>query len=335
MNCRRDKRSAIKIKSPINNIHEKFVVVKGENKKTVDLTDLRNRIKRLKLASHIEIRKIGGQTKEDFELLKSHIGLLYDTPEYKILFEEVKKVFGDLKEANLKPNTVGAYCAGCILTNPERGCTTICNGAMPRPRTENGWEFCNYPVIWATFESGKYKFTNMNNKKGEKECVIYMEAPQTFGFSQEEKNYLKGLGIVNVQLIHAPLDGREYKEISKDFIDLDKLPVRQPTPVPTPIPEIKKSQKSPISEKTVQNPVQAKPQSPIQAQIQANAQIPPVQQPPVQQPPVQQPTQNLPVSQNTQVQIQSKSTKNNNSFYLMLFVIILLIGLFFFLSRQK
>jgi len=237
---RRDKRSGIKITSTDKVKHDTLSVTKGSNTETVDLTDLRLRIKRLRQNHESEIKKLSGKLKEDFEVLKSHVGLLYDTEEYKVLFEEVKKVFSDLK--NLKPNTVGAYCAGCL--NQGKGCTLICNGAMPVPKTENGWEFCNYPIIWAIFQNGNYKFSSMN-KNGGTNCVIYMESPETLGFSQEEKNQLKNLGFVNAQLFHAPLDGKEYKIVSKDFVPIDTLPLRGKNSIPFVVPSPPK-QKSPV-----------------------------------------------------------------------------------------
>jgi len=238
---RREKRSGIKIKSCDKIKHDILSVTKGSGTESVDLTDLRLRIKRLRQNSDVEIKKLSGKLKEDYEVLKSHVGLLYDTEEYKILFEEVKKVFSNLKD--LKPNTIGAYCAGCLENKGK--CTVICNGAMPMPKTENGWEFCNYPVVWAIFQNGNYKFSSMN-KNGGTNCVIYMESAETYGFSLEEKKSLKELGFVNAQLFHAPLDGKEYKIISKDFVSIDSLPVRTKNSVPFRVPSPPKSPTGPV-----------------------------------------------------------------------------------------
>ena len=230
MSYRRDKRSAIKFQVTRELVasDDTLVVMKGSKTKSVDLNDLRQRLKRLKQVSGQLTGKLTGQLKEDFDTLKGYVSTLYENPEYKVMFEEVKKQFIDLK--NPKVGTVGAYFAGCLITT-EKGCSLLCNGAMPKPRSENGFEFCNYPVVWATFKNGKYDFTVMN-RNGGKDCVIYMESPQAYGFSNDEKKQLRGLGFVKAQMIHAPLDGKsDYKHISQEFIDLERLPGRGLTPI--------------------------------------------------------------------------------------------------------
>lgn len=205
---------------------QRIVVSKGDVTKTIDLSDLRELLKRLKTNKNLQVSKISGSIKEDYKTLVSHVTVLYDTDEYKVLFDEVKNIFNDVNEKNIKPGTIGAYCAGCIL-NADKGCSVLCNGALPKPKTEDSLEYCDYPVIWAKYENGKYTFTGMN-KSPKNEVMIYLEATSPFAFSQEEKQELKRLGFSKVKLVHSPMDGNTHKEITGEFIEIDKLELRVP-----------------------------------------------------------------------------------------------------------
>lgn len=229
-------------------VPERIVVTKGGIVKTIDLTDLRSRIKRLRQNHNLEVKSLTGKLADDYNTLLSHITLLYDTPEYTTLFKEVKKVFEDVKEPN--PGTIGAYCAGCLNQPDQKACSVICtgvsqNGPLPRPKSENGLQFCDYPVFWGVFSNGGYKFTDMNVKKEKTDAIVYLEAPLVHGFNQEEKNYFKKAGIHRVQLIHTPTDGKEYKEINQGFIEIDRLPERTviATNKPAPVASVVESEK--------------------------------------------------------------------------------------------
>src|SRR5689334_2458899 len=102
---------------------ERIVVTKGGIIKTIDLTDLRSRIKRLRQNHNLEVKSLTGKLADDYNTLLSHITLLYDTNEYNTLFKEVKKVFEDVKDPN--PGTIGAYCAGCLNHPEKKACSVI------------------------------------------------------------------------------------------------------------------------------------------------------------------------------------------------------------------
>lgn len=252
---------------------EKLVVLKGETEKTVDLTELRKRLKRLRMHQSSNVNKLPPQIKEDYEVMKNHVSVLYETKEYKTLYDEVKNTFSDLKVENLKLGTVGAYFAGCLipLENGDKSCSALCNGSMPRPKSRDGWSFCNYPVVWASFKNGKYEFTVLNSQPG-KDCVVYMESPQIYGFDNEEKNHLRSLGYERIQMIHAPLDSNlEYKNINSEFIELNRLPNRLITPArgsiftPKPTP-MRSLANTPVKLNNSDNILRATKQSPSQSQ---------------------------------------------------------------------
>lgn len=227
------KRSGIKLgsyldkkdsKTLVRNFGEKIIVTKGENVSFVDLTDLRNRLKRLR-ANHSKVVKgLTGQILDDYTTLVSHVSLLYDTEEYTYLYKEVKKVFEDLKD--FKAGTIGAYCAGCLMTNPLKGCSVICSTSLPRPKSEEGWACIEHPIFWAKFDGNKYVITRVNEIMGKSEGIIYMETSNIYGFSEEEKNFLKKLGLSKVSLTHYSEEGKELKELIPGFINVDALPVR-------------------------------------------------------------------------------------------------------------
>jgi hypothetical protein len=233
---------------------DRIVVSKGGVVKTIDLSDLRNRIKRLRQNYNLEVRNLTGKLADDYSTLLAHVTLLYDTNEYNVLYNEIKKIFGDVVDP--ADGTIGAYCAKCLNVD-GRSCSVICSGVsaaspIPKPKSENGLQFCENSVLWASFVDGGYKFTDMNQKENKKDTVIYLESPVIHGINQEERNYLKSLGVERVQLIHIPPDGKEYREINNGFLELEKLPPRNAIVTP------KNTEPKQVSKETT--PVEAKPE---------------------------------------------------------------------------
>jgi len=201
-----------------------IVVTKGDIVKNIDLSELQALLNRLKNNRALHVQKLNGKNKEDYETLLSHVNMLYNTDEYKVLYDEVSKVFSDIPERQLRPGTVGAYCAGCILKNPEKGCSILCNGSLPRPKNTEGLKYCDYPAFWASFDKGKYEFKGLN-KHNKNEAIIYLESPMPYALSHAEKANLANLGITKVKLVHSPI-GEEYKELSTEFLDLNSIETR-------------------------------------------------------------------------------------------------------------
>lgn len=212
----------------------KISVAKGHDSYSVDLTDFRNRIGRLYKNHSLEVKNISGTIKQDYEILVEHVKNLKDTDAYQKLFEEVKKLFGQLDTAKIKKGTIGSYCAGCILAK-DKSCPIVCEDSMPLPK-ENGWQFCSHRILWLKFENGKYIFSELNSAKTDA-AVIYVQHPQVYGFTYDEKAKLRSMGLLKAQIIHAPLSNGEFREIIPEFTEIDKLPNRDGGQPVAPVPK--------------------------------------------------------------------------------------------------
>src|SRR5437016_1811406 len=102
---------------------------KGHKEIKIDLDQIRSVLKYLRNHQDQPIRSLQGEIQEKFHYLMNNMTLLYDTDHYSALFDEVKRVFGDLD--NPTPGTIGGFCGGCINGSP---CSPACITSMPQPK---------------------------------------------------------------------------------------------------------------------------------------------------------------------------------------------------------
>jgi len=214
----------------------------------INLEDIRNRLQRLRLISNDLIKNLSGGNQDDFRALVRYTQLLYDTPAYKILYDQVKQYFGDLN--TIQPGTVGAYFAGCLVKTSFAempGCSVICAGSMPPPpqSTEDVGisplgsqgqgpdilgNFCQYSVIWGIYDGNNYQFTTLHEAPNKDDVIVFVDtsgAGNTFpGFTDDEKVLLSKFGAKRVNLIRYSKDSQNYTEILGGFVPLDKVPAR-------------------------------------------------------------------------------------------------------------
>ncbi len=91
----------------------------------------------------------------------------------KLFYKRVKKEYGQLK--SVYPGTVGAYMAGCMVSNSFSdtipGCAISCAQSIPRPKDDKSFRHCKNPVIRGNYDGYKYHFTiyrkgnNVENQK--------------------------------------------------------------------------------------------------------------------------------------------------------------------------
>ena len=93
-------------------------VEKGhKNTLKLDLEKIDDLCKKFREKKDLKIRKLSGSDKEDFDEMVSYVHLLHGSSHYSHLYERVKKHFKNV--ASVKPGTVGAYFAGCMVTVKE------------------------------------------------------------------------------------------------------------------------------------------------------------------------------------------------------------------------
>jgi hypothetical protein len=219
----------------------------------INLDDIRNRLQRLRLVANDPIKNLSGSNQDDFRALVRYTQLLYDTPAYKILHDQVKQYFcasGNEDLNTIQPGTVGAYFAGCLVKTSFTempGCSVICAGSMPLPpqSTEDvgispfGSEgqspdilgnFCQYSVIWGIYDGNNYQFTTLHEAPNKDDVIVFVDtsgAGNTFpGFTDDEKTLLSKFGAKRANLIRYSKDSQNYTEILGGFVPLDKVPSR-------------------------------------------------------------------------------------------------------------
>jgi len=190
----------------------------------VDIDKFDELCKKFKEKKDLKIKNLLGNEKEEFDLMVSYVHLLYGTSYYNTLYEKVKKYFKNVK--SVKHGTVGAYFAGCLITNKDdgkinSGCKIGCAGSMPLPKNEEGWNFCDKAVILAEKNLKGYDFSVVkpsDSQDGFDPSYVFVESNSLNdfqGFSTSEKEDLKALGCKSVKLVGYTSD-MTYSELYKE-----------------------------------------------------------------------------------------------------------------------
>lgn len=203
-----------------------------------DINDVRARLNRLRPLAGTPIRRLSGQSADDFRTLIRYTQRLYGDDAYRVYYDEVRKRFGDV--SSVEPGTVGAYFAGCMLPTSfgnKPGCSVICAGSMPPPPNQGPqgpqgqFNFCEYSVILANYDGHKYQFTTLHDSPNKDNLVIFLDGNvgkgKSFpGFNDEEKELLRRYGAKHVNMVKYSRDGKNYDEVLGGFVRLDQAPSR-------------------------------------------------------------------------------------------------------------
>ncbi len=217
---------------------EKFdeIVTKGGKKVfKVDIGHFDKLCRKFQDKCDTRIKNLTGRDKEDFKLMVSYVRLLYGTNYYEHLHKKVEKYFGDLKRVS--PGTVGGYFGGCLVSTSfenQPGCSAACAGAVPRPKDEEGWSFCDKAVIFADKNKNRgYTFELLKEPEGPDDmdpCYVFVECTNLHdfeGFSKSEKDELKELGVDNLYLIGCDDNGTTYVNLYGDECNLSDVKNRK------------------------------------------------------------------------------------------------------------
>lgn len=214
---------------------EEIVTKGGEKSFKVDIGHFDKLCKHFQDKCHLKIKNLKGRDKEDFKLMVSYVRLLYGTNYYDHLHKKVVKYFSNLDR--IQPGTVGGYFGGCLVKtsfDQTPSCSVACAGAVPRPKDEEGWSFCDQAVIFADLEykeGGKqgYTFTVLKEPESPDDldpCYIFVEHQNLHefeGFSEKEKDELRNLGVDKLYLIGCDDTGTEYTNLYSDIVNLNDV----------------------------------------------------------------------------------------------------------------
>lgn len=185
---------------------------------SIDVKKLESMLDALRENSAKPIRSLEGPIQDKFKQMVSYVNLLYDTEHYSTLYKMIMSKFANVKD--LQPGTVGAYFAGCFqnVTGIMPNCSPICAGSVPPPKRD--WTFCEDKVIWGVLTGSKYTFTELNQVKSDKALLfVNHNNPASFpGLTDDEKMQLMKLGVKEVKLMGYTQDGRQYIELSDQYV---------------------------------------------------------------------------------------------------------------------
>jgi len=231
-----------KITLPVgpDRIEENFeeIVTKGGNKIIkVDIDHFDKLCKSFRNKASYKIKNLVGKDKDDFNLMVSYVHFLYGTSYYNTFYKKVEKHFSNLKEITV--GTVGGYFAGCLNTASnefdainQTGCSAICAGAIPRPKDEEGWSFCDKAVIFAEKNKNGYSFNFLKEAETEEELDnVYLFLEHTDindfkGFTKAEKNELDKMGVETVHVVGCDEKGTKYVDLYSS-VDLKGIKERK------------------------------------------------------------------------------------------------------------
>lgn len=202
----------------------------GNDVFTIELNGIVQRLQRLRANANRNIKSLTGQLKDDFQALAYYVQLLYDSPEYEVLYSRIRTIFGDLTE--LRPGTIGAYFGGCLNRNPTMGsCALTCVDAAPS--SDADFRFCDTLVLWAVWDGRSYQISPINAgtipNDRRRQAYIFLEVAdygQFPGFTEAEKATIRRFGVEEVQFVRYTQDGRQYQRLSAGFIELDSPLIR-------------------------------------------------------------------------------------------------------------
>jgi hypothetical protein len=212
------------------------IVTKGGKKVfKVDIGHFDKLCRKFRDKAEVRIKNLTGRDREDFKLMVSYVRLLYGTNYYDHLYSKVEKYFSDLKEVN--PGTVGGYFGGCLVSTSfgdQPGCSAVCAGAVPRPKDDEGWSFCDKAVIFAERNGNRgYTFNVLKEPESPEEmepCYVFVEHTNLHdfeGFSEKERKQLEDLGVNQMYLIGCNENGTEYVNLYGDVCKLSDIKHRK------------------------------------------------------------------------------------------------------------
>ena len=220
-------------KSSLHKNTNRLVKKGGNDILKIDINEIESISRNLRRNSHLLVKTLPPDVKRDFRQLLTYVSLLHGSSQYVILHDIVMKHFSNIGE--IYPGTIGAYCSGCQVETSFnegfQGCSAICAGSMP-PKKDN-WNFCENTVILATYEEDRYIFTISQRSEtieGRETAFVFVNCTcvEDFpGFSTDEKNQLRALGIKSVYLNGCTKDGRKYPRLEDSVTSLDDIKLRE------------------------------------------------------------------------------------------------------------
>ena len=186
-------------------------------------------LKELRNYADIPVRNLSSETNELFKAIVEALRLLYGSQAlYDIVLKDVRDVFNGV--TNIKPGTVSAFFIGCFNEDSfpgPLGCSPKCASSLPPSDGTPGYDPCEDLVL--IYKDGV--FSSLNEKKTD-HVYIYIENNDFTGFTNENINQLREVGVANSTIIFGNPDG-SYGEINGPM-GIDKLPLKMTTNQVTP-----------------------------------------------------------------------------------------------------
>lgn len=174
------------------------------------MEDIRKRLDRLRRSWRLRIDELTGQQKSDYDALFLAVNMSLTTPDYPALHREVTLRFSDLDREQIKPETVGAYFAGCLRDkNAESACSSVCAGSMPLPDES---DVCDVKVVVAQKNASGVRNLRLVNQSDSDHAMLYID--DFNGITEGERNTLRNMNVKRVKVMSGGEDS-DYQNLSE------------------------------------------------------------------------------------------------------------------------
>lgn len=160
----------------------------------------------------------------------SYAKLVYGTADYDTFYSQMRSVFG--RSPSFSPGTIGAYFAGCAVSNnldlETQKCSVLCVNALPPP---NGHNSCSHSVYLVTeVDSTSHDIKKLSTTSDDANAIVYIKSvTKNARLTVEDVAKLKEYGVNNVSIYISSTDYTTYAPVTNGFVGIDT--VHQPSPV--------------------------------------------------------------------------------------------------------
>jgi len=217
-------------------INDQIITKGGQKVLKIDIDRLESDLDDLRRKADVMIKDLDPNSRAQYRKFVNYIRLLHDTDEYDNFFEIIRNKF---KDSPTRPGTVGAYFGGCLADIKVNGYNSSCVPSVVRSIppskqyiSEKGIKPCNQTILWGYLnkDSDILTIAPLHIQVGDDNALLFVNSPYKDkfpGLNERDKEEIKRHNIKKVKIIGYSDDGKNYRDITDDYIDLDSVKVRQ------------------------------------------------------------------------------------------------------------
>lgn len=186
------------IKGPPNESHRHQVIKRSDVGNWIQILDQNFDLSLNKIYKYPEV-------KEAYNKILQFIRLIYSTSNWSNFVKQIEETCSHRLSGNIIPGTIGAFLLGRIkktrgLKPEAKNCTPYSIDAIP---SDNDIGSCDQSVLIATWKNNRYVFILCKKNNQSQKAIIFIPSGRRFyGFSSDEKSYLRENGYYFVSIYH-------------------------------------------------------------------------------------------------------------------------------------